>query len=955
MGQSMDVGTHDVLIEKLEMGLQTNSDIEIKLRLADLYADRSRLKTIKENEEQCVQCHSSNKDRSQSLSLYQDLFDKVSDDDKKRVFEQISQSYILLSQNKKALDFYNKIIDKKYSRSLKAMAYQKRGDHFFFAHSYDKAFKDYKSSIKLDSTLKTPLISYRMAWCEFNSGQYMLAKNHLNQILSSSNDIDSSLRSDIARDYAKFTAKGPIDNTEIKKVHQLSATQDGKLNVELLATELDRLGRPVENIVVNHYLLEAFETDPADKALAYMRMAQAELSLKRYNSVTQSFNKSTDFYRKINCDKFKERCDEYQSKAQKFLVFWNRVEKDKPSRQLHEVWVSYLSLYPADFDMHFVAAQSFHKGKKISLAQEHYLKTAELVYKDEKPESRKLLEVSLDAAMACAEESNITNQKRTAYKSYLKFNPKGKKQLQAKYQLAYIDYQEKIYPDASRGFENVIKEQQDHKLQNELGTALKSAHLILDIHALSKNNVKIMEDSQKFSNTFKKNQNEFQAIYRKALLNESLASLKAKPSDLKWQDQLMQKLKSINLAQVQTEEKVLLLETRIRLAQSIKNLDEVKNSSLALMGIKNLKINIKNFAYDQYIWASEMALDFKKAYEFSLIRFEKNRRGKNEQIRLAVLSEMGGKNSRPHYEEALQKTRGTLESNQLRAKIVQNSSSPWAEISKQHKYLKSSPQLFSELALDTYARYPNRQKAEMVLSEKNVASKPAGIRLRRHLEISKFKNLTSRVSKHIISHRSESRAQKDIVTRMQLLGELEKFANASIERKDLVLQTVSLEAVKKEKLRLARDLITLPLPKGLSKKDQIQYLKILEGQVAKIETEAKMIGQKIETVWKSGTLMTHLNKSLEGSSFNLKKLIAQEANLILPYAPESQKNQLSKWMNVQGPDQKSLLAARNKLRSNPFDESSLRALIDQEKSHDHFTHVAYHEQRLMDLQKRITP
>ncbi len=954
-GQTMDVGTHDVLIQKLEKGLEINKDIQIQLRLADLYADRSRLKTIQETEEKCQQCHSSNQDRRKSLSLYLDIFDKVTDEEQKRVFEQIAQSHTLLGETTKAKSFYKKIIDKKYDKGLKAIAHQKQADLYFFSHDYSRALKDYKKSNSLDPSLKTALVSYRMAWCDFNSGQYALAKNHLDQLLSSQDEMDSSLRVDIARDFAKFTAKGTIDNKSIKRVHQLSDKSEAKDNVELLASELDRLGRPTENLIVNHYLLEAFETDPADKALAYMRMSQAELSLKRYASVTASFQKSTEFYKKINCENLKDRCADYQSKAQKFLIFWNRIEKDKPSSQLHQVWTTYLELFRDDFDMHFIAAQSFHKGSKMGLAQHHYLVTAELVHQDEKPESRKLLAVSLDAAMACAEESKVNSQKKLAYQSYLKFNPKGEKQLQAKYQLAYIEYDDKNYEAALVGFNKIITEHKESQKKLNIGTALKSAHLVLDIHAINKNNSQVMDYAQSFAQSFPKNKSEFDSIYRKALLNESLASLKKSPADLKYQDKLSQKLKVLNLSSVNQQEKALILETRVQLSRSTRNLEDMKSSSLALIGMKGLKESIKNFAYDQIIWASEMKLDFKKAYEYSLIRFQKMNRGKNEQIRLGVLAELSSKNSKLHYDEALKKTRGTLESNQLRAKIVQNSSAPWAELISRLKQLKSSPQLLSELALVTYSRYPNKQKAELVLKERSVAIKPAGIQLRRHLEIPKLKSLSSQVSKHIISHRSESQAQKGITKRLELISQLEVFANSAIERKDLVLQTVTLEVIKNEKLRFARDLTTLPLPKGLSKNDQIQYLKILETKVATIEKEAKSISQRIEGVWKTGTLMKSLHNNYESSDQNLKRLLALEIDLILPHAPESQKNQLKTWKEYQRPDARELLAAREKLKAYPFDEASLRQLIASEKNHDHLTHVAYLEQRLIDLQKRMTP
>lgn len=954
--QTMDVETHNMLIEKLEQAMGQDSEPSFRLRLADLYADRSRLKTLKENEENCQQCHQSNNDRKKALKLYIPLFDQLSNDDKKRVFEQIVQAYTLLGEFKESETFYRKTLKKRVSKEIHGLAQLGLADQAFFAHRYEQAHKDYKKAVAYNTDLKTPVVRYRMAWCEFNAGKFEIAKSQLSQLLASPELTDTTLRSEISRDYAKFTAKGDIHRSNIQKVYQLSPKDEAKSNVELLASELDRLGRSNENILVNVYILETFATEPADKAMAYLRMAQASLSLKNLVSANDSFQKSIQSFSQINCKKTEELCQDYQSKAEKFIVFWSRTEKDNPSQQLHNVMISYLNQFQGDDDLHLVAAQSFHVAKKLRLANEYYLKTAQLVHKEkETPAKLKMLNISLDAAMSAAEESKNNNLKRESYAAYIKLHPEGNKRHQAEYQLAYIDYDEKKYEAARNGFNKIVVKLTQEKQHKDRAIALQSAHLILDIYALEKNNLAVMEQAQSLSHLFPQNKNEFDTIYRKALLNESLASLKKSPLDEKHLNNLIQRIQGVAVGQMNKDEAILLTETRLRMARATRNLNEVSLAAVTLLNFKNLKDQFKNYAYDQAIWAAEMTLNYKKALDYSLIRFKPQQRTKAVAIRLAVLAELAQQNAAPFYQAALKQTKGTLESNQIRAKMIQLSSRPWQMIKDNHKALKRSPLLYSELALETYARYNNQQGAKTVLSEKSLASRPAGVRLQRHLEIPEFKKLESRLTKHTMSHRSEQRAQQDIAERLKRIGGLEAFTNKAIDRKDIILQAAALEVLRREKTRFARDLTNLPLPKGLNQRDQIQYLKLLETKVAGFEREAMAIGQQLSRVWQNGQLTASIAQNYDQSSIHLKKLIRQEVEFLSVYTPDNLKSELAATVEKPLPDSRTLFAHRESVKAHPFDESALKKLLGSEKEHGNLTQVAFLEQRLVEMQKRYNP
>ncbi|MCB0413727.1 MAG: hypothetical protein KDD50_05305, partial [Bdellovibrionales bacterium] len=141
---SMDIETHTLLIEKLELGSSVNKDVSVELRIADLYSDRARLKSIEETEKNCKQCMSSNEDRKKAIKVYRSVFNKVDNTQRLRVFEQITQNLYALGLGVQADKFGQNIISGKYSKSLKAVALINRANQKFFKNKYREALTDYQ-------------------------------------------------------------------------------------------------------------------------------------------------------------------------------------------------------------------------------------------------------------------------------------------------------------------------------------------------------------------------------------------------------------------------------------------------------------------------------------------------------------------------------------------------------------------------------------------------------------------------------------------------------------------------------------------------------------------------------------------------------------------------------------------------------------------------------------------
>ncbi len=958
MAAEMDMATHDALIKKMEIGGGASASTPLKLRLADLYADRSRLKQLKEEEkENCNACLGSNNDRKKALNLYRNIFNKISGDEQLRAYQQIAQSYVLLNQKRQIQKFNRGIIKgRNYSKKLKALVYLHEAEDKFLNQKYAAAYTDFRRAINRNSELRTPLTRYRMAWCEFNAGKYALARRHLKDILSSNEKMDDQLRNDVAKDFAKFSAKGPIYNKQLKEIHHLSSESQALENIELLATELDRLGRAKENLDANLYIIENFEMRDIDKAFAYLRMAMAEQTLKRDAQTISHFTKSTASYKEVNCKEMEFRCNEYAEKSKKFLVFWNKVEKDHPSVTLAKVWKLYLQAFNEAYDMHYVAAQMFDVRKSYGEALDHYISSAKIIKKNKLiAKQKKLFVATLDAGMASAETSGKNELKKKAYTQYLEIYPEGPKNIHAKYQLAYIKYDEKQYKPALKSFKKVIAEvSKAGKVKKSHGAiAKKSADLILDIYALQKNNRKIMKYSKQYAASFPTHKKDFDSVYRKALLNESISVIENDGAE-STRKELLALMVAVPFKDVPEKEQILMLKTQIQLARSVKDLAETIRTGQKILRYKKLSLKDSHFAYDHLVWAFQVSFNFRQAYIYEKRRLDGSRLAKTDLIRLAMLAEMAGINPKKYYEEYLGRSHGVLEGNRIRAKIVQSSRVPWAEIKNLLFKIKGSPLLLSELSLETFGQYKNVKGAEQVLQASNADKKPAGKILLRHVQIPEFQRMKSKLQRHRISHRA-SRTGADTAKRMELIGELEEFTNSAIDRGDFPLHVAGLSVLQNEKQRLVGDLKSLPLPRGLSADQKKQYQQLMADKTKSFEQEAQAIAKTLKTLWDNEKYIEEKIEERETASAPIESLIADEAQFLKEYAPKAKQSALAKLSVAPKGYKGQLQKARQQAKANPFDVSTIEKLRKLEGKMAHHTHVAFLDQRILEMKGKVTP
>ena len=183
----MDSSTHDLMISKLESVLTSmpkhgKEFKNITLRIADLYADRARLKLLEQKD--------GSADRKSALRNYKLVVSQLNAIDQGAVVLQMAHLQNLLDQTNDAEKTLAKAIkNKSYTREVLSKANAQIGEIYFKKANFVKAEQNFKKSITLNAGPQTGFISYRLAWAQFNQGHFEKALASLKRLLSDRNRV----------------------------------------------------------------------------------------------------------------------------------------------------------------------------------------------------------------------------------------------------------------------------------------------------------------------------------------------------------------------------------------------------------------------------------------------------------------------------------------------------------------------------------------------------------------------------------------------------------------------------------------------------------------------------------------------------------------------------------------------------------------------------------------------
>jgi hypothetical protein len=978
----MSLETHDLVISKLEQSLKEDKDGNtislrpIRARLADLYADRARLRSMDEAEKDCGDCKGASDDRKKALKLYEIVVREADKDAKGPLLLQMAHLYEINDEPSKAQALYNQAVHLGTAVTTDVMAESLvgRAENSFGKGDFAKAKKDFESALKIASVGRRGQIMQRIAWCELNEGETQRAVDKIVQILKtpelmkrdSSNGpvFDSSFQEDLVRDLATFLAHGIVGSRQIALLEKFTPEPARRDVMKHFASECERLGQKRTAIEAWAAYVQ-YEGDNFARLEAKVRVTQIRYDLGEKAEALLGLKDATQFWKQNDCVKAAatskkengaEECALLQTRLRKLVIDWNRVEKAKPSKMVLEAYLAYLSKFDTDSEMTAWAAEAARSQKQYATAATLYYKSSLLASSQVNPKAsvkeaartKEILETGLVGEVEMAEISKDARTREVSYNHYLQLNPNGAIADKVRYQRAHVAYELGQSAEASNRFHEFAASAgclPSAKSKDTAALCLEAADLDLDSLVQIKNHPVVQVRAAEYARNYPAHHSEYLKIARTSVL---------KQSEIVAPQQALTKLAEADLSGADKDEKIRIYKTRISLAEKAQNLAEVQHSAELLSSVAGLSAADHEFALGKIAWAAEMKLDFNQAYAVSRKMKLTNLRPDQRALRLALLAELSGHDSRPHDEEYLRVSHDSTGKALVRAKLVRSAHNPVREFAKYEQALKASPAVYARLALEIYARTGDKSVAERALRVRGVSKEPAGQVMARQFFLREFNKVEQKLASQRLNTRSDKATQKTLAERLKLLSENEKFANRAIAMHDWKLQLITLGSLSRENERTYSDIMTLPIPKGLKPQQRATYQKLVAGKAQVYENKHARIEQTLASLWKQTEAFKSLVTEFRGARPDVRRILGRELNMIVAVAPDNVRSSMVDEMRKAGqpPRAEEVAVARNAAKAQPFNAPSIAKLRDLEIGRGRETMVAYLDARLSKLKQQ---
>jgi hypothetical protein len=947
LAERMDIHTHDIIIQKLEMVLSTlkdkNSLRSIYIRLGDLYSDRARLKSIEDKETVCAECKSVVQDRNKALKYYEAVFSRATKLDQTRLLLQIAHLNTLNGNLKAATDVYQNILanKKKYSFDLIGTAYAGLAEIKYSESDFSKAEKLFNLALKYSSQNKY-FIQYKLSWCHFNMGDLDGAKKRISQLLSEVNSknsagstlvIDEALRKTASRDLVTFIAHDVVTASEIHALIALSSNPNDinstKSDLFYLGQECDRLGNKPGAILVWDEIAKLPNITVEEKFQMQLSRAQIYLDQKKYEESLMLYAQFMKDFSDYNCED-EIVCTELKMKSRSYLVGWIKRDKVNPTKNLFAGIEIYLKYNVNDAELLLWAG---HTARALDLklqSADYYSKAAEAetVLARQKGaidlQALKSLNEVLSLEIEMSELTQQTARKRQSYEHYLNLLPQGSRRAEVLYQLAFLKYKSGDYKNASVDFFNLV--------QNEKSTSsaikMKSADIDLDALAILKNPSEVESHAKIYAVLLPTKRIEFETIARKAAVNEAADRFNNAKENTSEMLYALSKLNTISLAQAGRDEKIDILKRKILIAEKLRDLNVVDLSSMQLLQIHNLNQVDRSFALSRRLWVAELKLNFKQAYEIAKSIKLPGITDVEHEFKLALLAELSGQKSSIHYLKVINSKADVDSKNLARIKLIKSASSPWAKMADFQKELIRTPQLFAEAIAYAFAHSPKLSELKKYSDISKLNKFTEYRELMQILAIEGSNLVYRKFVKHGLNESTDTKLRNSLINRIQMLSQLEIAAKRAVRAGSFLSQAILLKQFQAANEKMYSDLSRLQPPKYLNRKDKREYTRLMAQNAAAYLAGAHHLQEELRKIWSHSEEYKKLIKFATADVYEVRSVAKFELKLLADFAPDSESDEIQIAI-VSSPNMPSfndIRDAEKELQNDPFDKNNIEQL-----------------------------
>ena len=962
--ESLDLSTtNDVVarIEKLLNSLEKSSDsyLPMQLRLADLIADRARLYEVKDSNADVSTQKKAEADRKRAIEIYEVAMPKLKGDEQSRVLAQTAHLYQLSGNKTKAQSLFTKILSepKKYSNDLLVQAHLGVAELALSEAKYSLAAKNFKAALGLKPE-HAYVIKSRLAWTHYHNREEKAAVEMLETVLKEVPVEEASFREEVARDYASFLAHTQVTSAKIDFLAKNTPETVRRENLVFLAGELDRLGKKSEALYVWKYLGEQVSKSKVDYE-EHLRLAQIQYDLDHKSEAATEIEAFVHTLKTQYCDPNKENCDLMRLKFRKLLTDWAKAESRNTSSALIQAYGLYLSVY-ADLDMSYWAAESAENIKDYKGAIKFYRMSSEiasvLISKEashHNSHAEKIFEGSCMGEVDVAERLNDLVLRRAAYEHYIRVNSKGINFLSVRYQLAYLDYEEKKFNEAAVQMHTIALENSTGRSAKDLVYREKAADTSIEALIALNDQTRLILWSQEYSKQFQARQQEFQTISRNATLNQESTRINTAKS----QDEIrtgLKHLEQIDLKNLSREDKLKVLKSKLAAAEKIKDLESTQKIAKQILDIPRLSQANTELALSRLEWVAEMQFHFELAYKFALRLKMNNLSAADRAMKLAVLAELAGKNPGPYYKSYLILSRDQGARDQVMAKLIRTAKNPKVAFTKYRKALAHNAKLSALLGLEIFAKDQDYSFANSLLKQPGILGSAEGMTIRRFVFIREFKRHKSLYSHSKLDASSPQKLKASLRLRIATIKQAQKQFEQTTKLGDWTLELMTLDAILFQEKNLALDIQNLPIPKNIRGKDRIQYKNLLAEQAAPYNQKVNELEVQISKLWSQGDF-DHLFQEVRQSRGPVRSILLKEIKIACEFAPSAKKQSASRSLArleielSQRPSLQDIKVTQAEAQARPFDVRRLEQLKELQQKANNQTYVAYLDRRLSEV------
>lgn len=960
----LDEAAQNRLIEKLSqvnMNLAPNdsSKTSITLRLGDLHAERGRRLANAELNQGCTKCTAGDKDRKKSIELYNEVLPQLQSDQKSRVLTQIGHLNELIGQEAKAISIYEQLL-KSENASIVSEAQLSLAEIYFKKRNYPLAL-DYYNKVKASHPSQKGLAMYRAGWSLFNMNKIEAAAQELKTVLSSQEllsrnvggavSLDKQFQEEVSRDYATFISRLPFSEKHIEELYTLSPENAKLAHTQYLASEYERLGQVPAAIAAWRYVIQR-QSNPQQRLEGHVHLAQLQAQHQQRDKAVQDFSQSLSLWKSLGtCTD--DGCKNLKIRLKQFVVDWSTLEKKEASPELLDAYKQYLAVFPEEHDLRLWQAQASQKKGEYEYAMNENLIVADKLTQEKTKaaltDSQKTwLETALLGAIENAELSKKNENIDKATSEYLAKSIDRKNEMDVRYQRAQLAYDMGQSAAAAEQFKALAM---DKKTPADMRA--KSADLALDSLVLLKDDVRLEAWSKELSQALPGQSASLMSVARKSVLTQSSQQATAGNLDGAWAT-----LMRFDAKGAPNDEKITYLKNKLILSEKLGKLQPARDAAEELLRQPTLAEADREFALSRKAWLAELQFDFAGA----LAATEKMKMaGEEEQkfLKLALLADLAGRDATGYYRQYLKVVKDKDKAVAVASELVRKTKYSEKELEAQKKILEQNPEAHAQMIYEVYANNGNAKMLDRILADKKLAATPFGSAALRSKLLAAYTPLRDRIKGSVIDSSSQGKLARSLKARVALLEEAERQAMKAVDAQEWASQVVYLGLVAQENERFYNEVLSLPVPEGLSGEEEQQYLGLLSQQAGPHQTKANDIKAKLSEIYGQTDSFTKYREVVDAQTQPIRKVFIQEMAVLKSAMPNEQQAKIAdvstEKQEAAKPSVAQIESARQIVREKPFEKAGIESLMGLEKQMGSTSMVSYLQNRLETLDTNRAP